>query len=284
MYLLVFDLSIFWWAPHSEVSFAISCVGWWLDCAAEGGLAHRRRMLHSGKCGAGPAHAGSGVAWERSEGGFPCDRQWGRLGYIRRSQRAQDLHQSKTTHPLNNIDFTDRQRLGPPSLGLPGREDRRHRRCVGPNLGQHAGDGGAGGVRPEVARGPGLCERVARVATRRRGEREETGAVGIVACRQNVHLVGTVARVDAPEERRLQPPVGAIRVPAELVSPHAGHPGNPRGLEGQAQRATELVGKPEIDRQRRRPRGERVDDTHSDLVFDPQQQLAAPDGVVRVHR
>jgi len=40
----------------------------------------------------------------------------------------------------------------------------------------------------------------------------------------------------------------------------------------------------EIDLQRPRPRGERVDDTHSDLVVDPQQQLAAPDGVVRVQR
>ena len=106
----------------------------------------------------------------------------------------------------------------------------------------------------------------------------------IVGGCKEVHLVGAVARVEAPEERRRQPPVGLIGVPTELVGPHAGHRGNPRGLDGQAQQAAEVLEEPKLDRQRRRPRGERVDDAHSDLVVDLQQQLAAPDGVVRVQR
>jgi len=48
-----------------------------------------------------------------SESGLPDDLSWGRLGYIRWLDTAQDLCHSKTTHPLDHTDFT----LLPPSWG-----------------------------------------------------------------------------------------------------------------------------------------------------------------------
>jgi len=41
-----------------------------------------------------------------SESGLPDDLSWGRLGYIRWLDTAQDLCHSKTTHPLDHTDFT----------------------------------------------------------------------------------------------------------------------------------------------------------------------------------
>jgi len=41
-----------------------------------------------------------------SESGLPDDPLWGRLGYIRWLDSAQDLYHSKVTHPINNTDFT----------------------------------------------------------------------------------------------------------------------------------------------------------------------------------
>jgi len=42
-----------------------------------------------------------------SESGLPDDLSWGRLGYIRWLDTAQDLCYSKATHPLDHTDFTD---------------------------------------------------------------------------------------------------------------------------------------------------------------------------------
>jgi len=44
--------------------------------------------------------------WVCSESKLPDDPSWGRLGYIRWLDMAQDLCHSKRTHPLNNTDFT----------------------------------------------------------------------------------------------------------------------------------------------------------------------------------
>jgi len=41
-----------------------------------------------------------------SESGLPDDLSWGRLGYIRWLDTAQDLCHSKATHPLDHTDFT----------------------------------------------------------------------------------------------------------------------------------------------------------------------------------
>ena len=41
-----------------------------------------------------------------SESGLPNDLSWGRLGYIRWLDTAQDLCHSKATHPLDLTDFT----------------------------------------------------------------------------------------------------------------------------------------------------------------------------------
>ena len=41
-----------------------------------------------------------------SESGLPDDLSWGRLGYIRWLDTAQDLCHSKVTHPLDHTDFT----------------------------------------------------------------------------------------------------------------------------------------------------------------------------------
>jgi len=41
-----------------------------------------------------------------SESGLHDDLSWGRLGYIRWLDTAQDLCHSKTTHPLDHTDFT----------------------------------------------------------------------------------------------------------------------------------------------------------------------------------
>jgi len=46
-----------------------------------------------------------------SESGLPDDLSWGRLGYIRWLDTAQDLCHSKATHPLDHTDFT------PPNAG-----------------------------------------------------------------------------------------------------------------------------------------------------------------------
>jgi len=43
-----------------------------------------------------------------SESGLPDDLSWGRLGYIRWLDTAQDLCHSKATHPLDHTDFTYR--------------------------------------------------------------------------------------------------------------------------------------------------------------------------------
>ena len=45
------------------------------------------------------------------ESGLPDDLSWGRLGYIRWLDTAQDLCHSKATHPLDHTDFTDWMRL-----------------------------------------------------------------------------------------------------------------------------------------------------------------------------
>jgi len=41
-----------------------------------------------------------------SESGLPDDLSWGRVGYIRWLDTAQDLCHSKATHPLDHTDFT----------------------------------------------------------------------------------------------------------------------------------------------------------------------------------
>ena len=41
-----------------------------------------------------------------TESGLPDDLSWGRLGYIRWLDTAQDLCHSTTTHPLDHTDFT----------------------------------------------------------------------------------------------------------------------------------------------------------------------------------
>jgi len=41
-----------------------------------------------------------------SESGLPDDLSWGRLGYNRWLDTAQDLCHSKITHPLDHTDFT----------------------------------------------------------------------------------------------------------------------------------------------------------------------------------
>ena len=47
--------------------------------------------------------------WVCSESGLPDDLSWGRLGYIRWLDTAQDLCHSKITHPLDHTDFTPRK-------------------------------------------------------------------------------------------------------------------------------------------------------------------------------
>jgi len=47
-----------------------------------------------------------------SESGLPDDLSWGRLGYIRWLDTAQDLCHSKETHPLDHTDFTGRAEAG----------------------------------------------------------------------------------------------------------------------------------------------------------------------------
>ena len=44
--------------------------------------------------------------WVCSESGLPDDLSWGRLGYIRWLDTAQDFFHSKATHPLDHADFT----------------------------------------------------------------------------------------------------------------------------------------------------------------------------------
>jgi len=44
--------------------------------------------------------------WVCSENGLPDDPLWGRLGYVMWLDTAQDLFQSKVTHPLDNTDLT----------------------------------------------------------------------------------------------------------------------------------------------------------------------------------
>ena len=41
-----------------------------------------------------------------SESGLPDDPSWGRQGYIKWLDTAQDLFHSKVTHPLDHTDFT----------------------------------------------------------------------------------------------------------------------------------------------------------------------------------
>ena len=48
-----------------------------------------------------------------SESGLPDDLSWGRLGYIRWLDTAQDLCHSKATHPLDHTDFTVGERRRP---------------------------------------------------------------------------------------------------------------------------------------------------------------------------
>ena len=54
-----------------------------------------------------PARTENCGTWACSESGLPDDPSWGRLGYIRWLDTAQDLCHSKPTHPLDHTDFTD---------------------------------------------------------------------------------------------------------------------------------------------------------------------------------
>ena len=71
-----------------------------------------------------------------SESGLPDDLSWGRLGYIRWLDTAQDLCHIKTTHPLDHTDFTGprlirrRRRRGPKIL-------QRRRRAPAPRRRKH---------------------------------------------------------------------------------------------------------------------------------------------------
>jgi len=55
-----------------------------------------------------------------SESGLPDDLSWGRLGYIRWLDTAQDLCHSKATHPLDHTDFTPMEGAGRPQRGVLG--------------------------------------------------------------------------------------------------------------------------------------------------------------------